>query len=431
MSQAFNVLVVGSGAREHALCWRFAKSPLCGKLYCAPGNPGIAASATCLPVPVDHLDEIVETCRRLSIDFVMIGPELPLALGLADRLRAAGFPCFGPNQNAAQLESSKGFMKDLCARMSIPTAAYARFQDAEKAKAYVRAQGAPIVIKADGLAAGKGVTVAQTLDEALGAIEDAMENKAFGDSGAEIVVEAFMQGEEASFFALTDGETILPFTTAQDHKAVFDGDKGPNTGGMGAYSPASIVTPALHDRIMKEIIEPTVRGMKEGGTPFSGVLYAGLMLTAEGPKLIEYNARFGDPETQVMLPRLKTDLLEVLYNAAQGKLAGTTLDFADTAAVCVVMASNGYPGSYQNNTVIRGVDKANAMPDTVVFHAGTAINPAGDLVSHGGRVLGVTSFAPTMVEAQQKAYAAIDQIDWPEGFCRHDIGWREIARQKK
>jgi len=423
------VLVVGSGAREHALCWSFARSPLCAKLFCAPGNPGIAAVATCLPIKAEAVDELLETAKKLEIDFVMIGPEVPLTLGLADKLRAAGIACFGPSQKAAQLEGSKGFMKDLCQHAGIPTAAYARFSDSEKAKAYVRAQGAPIVIKADGLAAGKGVTIAQTIEEACAAIDTAMCDKAFGEAGSELVIEECMVGEEASFFALTDGTHVIPFTTAQDHKAVFDGDKGPNTGGMGAYSPAPIVTPALSHRIMDEIILPTVKAMKEAGTPFSGMLYAGLMLTKEGPKLIEYNARFGDPETQVMIPRLGSDLLAALYAVSKGMADAVKLEWKDEACLCVVMAANGYPGSYQKGSVIRGTDESNALPDTVVFHAGTARNEAGDLTASGGRVLGLTSWAPTIEEAQKKAYAAVAKIDWPEGFCRKDIGWRAIGRK--
>jgi len=422
------ILVIGSGAREHALCWSFARSPLCSKLFCAPGNPGIAEIAECLPIKADAIDDLVEAASDFAIDFVMIGPEVPLTLGLADRLQAEGIPCFGPTKAAAQLEGSKGFMKDLCKRAGIPTAAYERFTDAEAAKAYVRAQGTPIVIKADGLAAGKGVTIAQTESEALTAIDAAMCDKAFGDAGNELVIEEFMVGEEASFFALTDGHTAIPFTTAQDHKAVFDGDKGPNTGGMGAYSPASIVDEAMAARIMKDIIFPTVKAMKDAGMPFLGMLYAGLMITKDGPKLIEYNARFGDPETQVMIPRLKSDLLSVLYAVSKGMTDSFTLQWKDEACLCVVMAANGYPGAYQKGTVIRGIADANALSDTIVFHAGTARDAAGELVAAGGRVLGVTSWAPSIKAAQSKAYEAVAKINWPEGFCRKDIGWRAIEK---
>ncbi len=423
------ILVVGSGGREHALCWSFAKSPLCSKLFCAPGNPGIAQLAECLPIKVDQIADLVATAKDFGIDFVMIGPELPLTLGLADALRAENIPCFGPSQKAAQLEGSKGFMKDMCKRAGIPTAAYERFTDAEKAKAYVRAQGAPIVVKADGLAAGKGVTVAQTIEEALAAIDAAMLDKAFGEAGAEIVVEECMFGEEASFFALCDGETAIPFTAAQDHKAVFDGDKGPNTGGMGAYSPAPIVDEAMSERIMREIILPTVKAMKEAGTPFMGVLYAGLMLTAQGPRLIEYNVRFGDPETQAMLPRLKTDLLALLFAVSKGVMSGFEMKWYDHACLCVVMAASGYPAAYQKGTVIRGLDEASKVEGGVVFHAGTAWNETGDIVASGGRVLGVTGWAPTIKEAQAKAYETVAKIDWPEGFCRKDIGWRAVEKE--
>ncbi|HAX92127.1 MAG TPA: phosphoribosylamine--glycine ligase [Rhodospirillaceae bacterium] len=422
------VLVVGSGGREHALCWAFAKSPLCGKLFCAPGNPGIEEVATCLPIAVENTAEIVDACKTFAIDFVMIGPEVPLALGLADALRAENIVCFGPSQAAAQLESSKGFMKDLCKKNGIPTAAYERFTDPQKAKDYVKAQRAPIVIKADGLAAGKGVTIAQTLDEAFAAIDEAMVGGAFGAAGSEIVIEEFMTGEEASFFALTDGEDALYFASAQDHKAVYDGDKGPNTGGMGAYSPAAVIDDAMRDRVLKEIIEPTVRGMKEAGTPFTGILFAGLMITATGPRLIEYNCRFGDPETQAMLPRMKSDLLTALFATAKGLLNTIELHWNDTAALCVVMAANGYPAKYEKGSVIGGLEAAAKMQDGIVFHAGTARNEAGEITANGGRVLGVTGWAPTIKEAQTKAYQTVDQIKWPEGFCRRDIGWRAVAR---
>jgi len=425
-----NVLVVGSGAREHTLCWSFSKSPLCGKLYCAPGNAGIAEAAEILPIAADKVDDIVAACKKLDIGFVMPGPEVPLVLGLVDKLREAGIPCFGPTKAAAMLEGSKGFLKDLCARAGIPTAAYKRFSDADAAKAYVKEQGAPIVVKADGLAAGKGVTVAQTVDAAIAAIEDVMVRKVFGDAGKEIVVEECLFGEEASFFALCDGESAVAFATAQDHKPVFDGDKGPNTGGMGAYSPAPIVDDAMSERIMREIINPTMREMKASGTPFTGVLYAGLMITKTGPRLIEYNVRFGDPEAQCMIPRLKSDLLSILVAASGGDVRKVPVEWHDYAALCVVMATKGYPGDYSKGSVIRGLEKAAQVPESMVFHAGTAKNAKGEYIASGGRVLGVTAWASSISAAQEKAYQVVDLIDWPEGFCRRDIGWRAVEREK-
>ena len=439
------VLVIGSGGREHALCEAIARSPLCQKLYCAPGNAGIASVAECLPIGVDKIPEILAACRTHDISFVVVGPELPLSLGLADEVRTAGIPCFGPSQAAAQLESSKGFMKDLCAQAGVPTATYKRFTDAEAARAYVRAQGAPIVVKADGLAAGKGVTVARSVEEAIAAIDDAMIGQVFGASGAKIVIEECMEGEEVSFFALSDGKTTKFFATAQDHKAVFDGEKGPNTGGMGAYSPAPIVDDAMQARIMREIIAPTVAEMQKRNCPFSGVLFAGLMMTKTGPRLIEFNARFGDPETQVVIPRLKSDLLSLLYACAKGLLDGVEIEWHDFAALTVVLAANGYPGNYKKGSVIRGLDRAATIPNTTVHHAGTLRNAAGDITSNGGRVLCVTATAATIhsdrdcsalratataiAEAQQHAYQAVDQIDWLEGFCRRDIGWRVVGKR--
>ncbi len=424
------ILVVGSGGREHALCWAISRSPLCQKLYCAPGNAGIESVAECLPIPADKIYDILAVCHLHAIDFIVIGPEVPLSLGLADELRSEGFSVFGPGKAAALIESSKGFMKDLCTCAGVPTAEYERFTDAAEAKAYAQAKGAPIVIKADGLAAGKGVTVARTLDEAFAAIDDALVKKVFGDSGESLVIEEFMEGEEVSFFALCDGEVALPFAAAQDHKTAYDGDRGPNTGGMGAYSPAPIVDAAMQDRIMREIIEPTVKTMREMGCPFTGVLFAGLMITKTGPKLIEYNVRFGDPETQVMIPRLKSDLLALLYATSKGMLDGIAIHWHDYAALCVVMAANGYPGEYKKGSVIRGLDEANAVPDAIVFHAGTDRDAQKHVVAAGGRVLGVTAVAPTIADAQNLAYQAVDQIDWPEGFCRRDIGWRAIAKMK-
>ena len=424
------VLVVGGGGREHAVCDAVVKSPLCKKLYCAPGNAGISVVAECLPIAADKVAELVAACQSYAIDFVIIGPEVPLSLGLADALHAVNIPCFGPSQAAAEIESSKGFMKDLCARAGVPTAIYKRFTEAEAARAYVREQGAPIVVKADGLAAGKGVTVARTVDEALAAIDDAMVGQVFGASGAEIVIEECMEGEEVSFFALCDGKTAKFFASAQDHKAVFDGDKGPNTGGMGAYSPAPIIDDAMEKRIMREIIDPTVVEMQKMGRPFSGVLFAGLMMTKTGPRLIEYNGRFGDPETEVMLPRLKSDLLALLYTCSKGMLDGVTIEWHDYAALTVVMAAQGYPGDYQKGSVIRGLDRAAMIPNATVHHAGTLRNTAGEITANGGRVLCVTATAATITEAQKRAYQAVDQIDWPQGFCRRDIGWRAVARDK-
>ena len=422
-----NVLLIGSGGREHALAWKLSASPLLTKLYAAPGNPGIAAEAELVPLSPDDHAAIVAFCRERAIDLVVVGPEAPLVAGLGDRLHEAGIRVFGGSAAAARLEGSKGFTKDLCARYGIPTAAYGRFSDAAEAKAYIRRQGAPIVVKADGLAAGKGVTVAMTLDEALSAI-DACFDGSFGAAGAEVVVEEFLEGEEASFFCLCDGMTALPFGSAQDHKRVGDGDTGPNTGGMGAYSPAPVMTPEMVERTMREIVEPTMRGMAEIGCPFSGVLFAGLMIGHAGPKLIEYNVRFGDPECQVLMMRLKDDILVLMRAAADGQLAHMSVRWRDEAALTVVMAANGYPGTPEKGSVIRGVDAA-AAGGAEIFHAGTALKD-GDLVAAGGRVLNVTATGRTVGEAQQKAYAAVDRIDWPGGFCRRDIGWRAVAREK-
>ncbi|RST86822.1 phosphoribosylamine--glycine ligase [Aquibium carbonis] len=421
------VLLIGSGGREHALAWKLAASPLLTKLWAAPGNPGIAREATCISLDIDDHSSIVAFCAENTVDLVVVGPEAPLVAGLADTLRAAGIAVFGPSALAAQLEGSKGFTKDLCARMSIPTAAYGRFNNAPKAKAYLRQVGAPVVVKADGLAAGKGVTVAMTLDEALDAVDACFEG-AFGGAGAEVVVEAFLEGEEVSFFCLCDGTVALPFGTAQDHKRVGDGDTGPNTGGMGAYSPAAVMTPGLVERTMREIIEPTMRGMAEAGAPFSGVLFAGLMLTKDGPQLIEYNVRFGDPECQVLMMRLKDDLLVLLKAAADGQLGHVSVRWRDEAALTVVMAAKGYPGAPQKGGVISGLDEA-ATGGVEIFHAGTA-EAEGRLVANGGRVLNVTATGRTVAQAQASVYAAIDRIDWPDGFCRRDIGWREIGREK-
>ncbi len=421
-----NVLLIGSGGREHALAWKLAASPLLGKLYAAPGNPGIAEHAELAALDIADNAAIVAFCRNRAIDLVIVGPESPLVAGLGDELRAAGIRVFGPSKEAARLEGSKGFTKDLCAGQNIPTAAYKRFDNAENAKAWVRKTGAPIVVKADGLAAGKGVTVAVSEAEALMAINDCFQG-AFGSAGAEVVIEEFLMGEEASFFCLCDGKTALPFGTAQDHKRVGDGDIGPNTGGMGAYSPAPIMTPEMTDRVMKEIIEPTMRGMAEAGAPFSGVLFAGLMITADGPKLIEYNVRFGDPECQVLMMRRKDDLLVLLAAAADGQLAHMSARWRDDAALTVVMAANGYPAAPQKGSVIRGLEQA-AAGGAVIFHAGTAMRD-GEVIANGGRVLNVTETGKTVSEARRKAYGAVDRIDWPGGFCRRDIGWRAVERE--
>jgi len=421
-----NVLLIGGGGREHALAWKLAQSPLLTRLFAAPGNPGIAECATLVDLNPSYHDAIVDFCRREKIDFVVIGPEAPLVAGLVDELDEAGILSFGPSRAAAELEGSKGFTKDLCAEFDIPTAAYGRFDNASAARAYVEALGAPIVVKADGLAAGKGVTVAMTVGEAIAAI-DACFHGAHGEAGYSVVVEEFLSGEEASFFVLSDGESILPLATAQDHKRVGDGDTGPNTGGMGAYSPAPVMTPALVEQALAGIIRPTIAGMAERGTPFRGVLYAGLMLTATGPKLIEYNVRFGDPETQALLLRLESDLLEMLLATRKGGLSGLDPRWSEDAALTVVMATKGYPGAFPKGSVIRGLTAADALPGVKVFHAGTALKD-GKLVANGGRVLNVTARGATIAEAQARAYEAVAALDWPEGFCRRDIGARALTK---
>ena len=426
------ILVVGSGGREHALCWSIAASPLCDKLLCAPGNAGIAAEAECVPINADDVPALVDFARNEGIDFVVVGPEGPLCAGLVDRLDEIGIKAFGPSAAAAQLEGSKGFMKDLCAKYDIPTAAYGRFSDAEAAKAYIREQGAPIVVKADGLAAGKGVTVAQSVDEALAAVDDALLGGRFGAAGAEVVIEEFMAGEEVSVFAICDGSHVLMLDSAQDHKAVFDGDKGPNTGGMGAYSPAPIMDDALAEAALKTIIEPTVAAMQAEGCAYKGVLYAGLMVMDSGPKLLEYNVRFGDPECQVLLTRLMSDVLPALIASADGVLDSFDLRWYDEVALTVVMASEGYPGDYEKGTEIMGIDTAMDADDAVtVFHAGTGRDEIGKLLATGGRVLNVTARGASVKEAQTRAYAAVDRIDWPKGFCRRDIGWRAVTREEQ
>jgi phosphoribosylamine--glycine ligase len=421
-----NILILGGGGREHALAWAVAKSPLAGKLFAAPGNAGIGALADCVALDPEDGAAVAAWCRGNTIDFVIVGPEAPLAAGVVDDLAAAGIPAFGPGREAARLEASKAFTKEICDACGAPTAAWARFTEAEAARAYVRSQGAPIVIKADGLAAGKGVVVAMTLAEAEAAIDD-MFSGAFGDAGAEVVIEEFMQGEEASFFVLTDGETVLPLATAQDHKRAFDGDEGPNTGGMGAYSPAPVMTPEIERRALDEIVRPCIAEMARRGTPYRGVLFAGLMITGTGPRLVEYNVRFGDPEAQVLVLRLASDLLPALIACAQGGLGKVALDWRPEPALTVVMAAEGYPGSYRKGTEIRGLEAAGAVEGVTIFHAGTKAGD-GRILANGGRVLNVCATGRDIAEARARAYAAIARIDWPQGFCRGDIAWRALER---
>jgi phosphoribosylamine--glycine ligase len=417
------VLVIGSGGREHALVWAIAASPIVDRVYCAPGNAGIAEDAECVPVAAGNTSGIIEFCRQTAVDFVVVGPEAPLVAGLVDALEAEGIAAFGPTAAAAQLEGSKSFMKDLCAREGIPTAAYRRFRDAAAAKAFIAERGAPVVVKANGLAAGKGVVVAASIAEANEAVDAALGEGRFGAAGAEIVVEEFLDGEEASFFAICDGVHLLPLTTAQDHKRVGDGDTGPNTGGMGAFSPAAIVTPEIEAEVIETIIGPTVAAMARDGRPFKGVLYAGLMLTADGPKLLEYNVRFGDPECQALMMRLKSDLVPVLLAARDGILNQVDLRWHDETALCVVMAAKGYPDAPLRGTGIRGLDAAAQDPEVKIFHAGTK-RDGNSIVADGGRVLGVTALGRSLDQARERAYDAVDKIDWPEGFCRRDIGGR-------
>ncbi len=420
-----NVLLIGSGGREHALALSLAKSPRLSKLFIAPGNPGTAQVGENAVVDVADHSAVLNFCRLMRIEFVVVGPERPLVEGLVDSLEAAGIAGFGPTRAAARLEGSKAFTKELCRRYSIPTAQFERFTDREAALNYVRARGAPVVVKADGLASGKGVIIAQSLAEAEAAIES-MFSGAFGSAGAEIVVEELLEGEEISFFALCDGSRALPFASAQDHKRVGDGDTGPNTGGMGAYSPAPVFTGDLQARVMREIVTPTICAMTAEGAPFKGALFAGLMITAEGPKLIEFNARFGDPETQAILPRLESDLLMLMQQCARGNLTADAVRLSDEIALTVVMAAEGYPGAPRKGTEIRGLEKAERMPHIIVTHAGTR-RDGKRLVADGGRVLNITAIGRDIAEAQKRAYAAVDAIDWPEGFCRRDIGWRALT----
>jgi phosphoribosylamine--glycine ligase len=419
-----NILILGGGGREHALAWAVAKSPLCERLYCAPGNGGIAAVAECVVLDPEDGAAVAEFCARKAMDFVIVGPEAPLVAGVADSLRAKGLLAFGPSKAAAELEASKGFTHEICDACGAPAAGYARFTEAEAAKAHVRAKGAPIVVKADGLAAGKGVVVAETEAQALGAIDE-MFAGAFGAAGAEVVIEEFMTGEEASFFVLTDGTTALPLATAQDHKRAYDGDTGPNTGGMGAYSPAPVMTEATQALAMERIIRPTIAEMARRGAPYQGVLYAGLMIGENGPRLVEYNVRFGDPECQALMMRLGSDLLPVLLACAEGRLAEAALDWRPDPAITVVMAAEGYPGAYEKGQEIKGLTEASADPEVEIFHAGTKAEN-GRILSNGGRVLNVTARGKTLREARDRAYAAIGKIDWPGGFHRSDIGWRAL-----
>jgi phosphoribosylamine--glycine ligase len=423
-----NILLLGSGGREHALAWKIAASPLADKLYCAPGNAGIAREAECAAFDIADHAAVIAFCRANQIDFVVVGPEAPLVAGIVDDLEAAGIKAFGPTAAAARLEGSKGFTKDLCRASGIPTAAYERFRAAAPAKDYVRKKGAPIVVKADGLAAGKGVVVAQSIAEADAAI-DMMLGGALGMAGAELVIEEFLAGEEASFFALCDGESAIALASAQDHKRVGDGDTGPNTGGMGAYSPAPAMTPQMTARTMDEIVLPTLRAMKAMGAAYKGALFAGLMITGDGPKLIEFNVRFGDPECQVLMLRLLSDLVPALIAARDGQLKNFDLRWYPDAALTVVMAAKGYPGSYRRGSAIEGLDQAAQVEGVEIFHAGTKAE-GGKILANGGRVLNVSALGRTVSEAQTRAYQAIEKIRWPEGFCRRDIGWQAVKREQ-
>lgn len=421
------VLVVGGGGREHTLCWKIAQSPLVEKIYCAPGNPGIAELAECVHIGADEIDALCDFAKAEAIDLTVVGPEVPLTMGIVDTFQAAGLDVFGPNKAAAQIEGSKGFSKDLMAKYNIPTADYQSFTDHAAAVAYIKQQGAPIVVKADGLAAGKGVIVAMSEAQAISAVDDIMLDKVFGAAGASVVIEEFMDGEEASFFAFTDGKNILPLASSQDHKRAFDGDDGPNTGGMGAYSPAPVVTAELHDVIVETIVKPTIAGMAADGCPYSGILYVGLMIKDGKPRVVEYNARFGDPEAQPLLMRMKSDIVPVLQACARGELQQDSIEWHDKAAVCVVMASGGYPASFEKGLPISGLAAAAQIDDLMVFHAGTSLKD-GQIVNHGGRVLGVTGLGNTVKLAIDKAYTGVAAIDWEKVHYRKDIGARALNR---
>lgn len=431
---SLTVLVVGAGGREHALVQAISLSPYLGTLLAAPGNVGMTSLCECIPVSAEDVDALVALSVERSVSLVVVGPEVPLVNGLVDRLAEHGIPAFGPTAKAAQLEGSKVYSKWFLQRHEIPTADFAAFQDVEPAKLYVRDVGAPIVVKAGGLAAGKGVILAKTVQEALEAIDDILVHKQFGSAGNEVVIEQMLTGEEVSFFAIVDGENALPLASAQDHKAAFDGDSGPNTGGMGAYSPAPICDDALKKRIMDTVVNPTIKGMKEEGAEFRGVLYCGMMVDNKtgAMNVLEFNVRFGDPECQVLCQRLKTDMLELLYRAAKGDLGKDdfSLEWDERSSMIVVVATNGYPGSYEKGSVIRNIDAVDAMEGVNVYHAGTAKSDGGEIVADGGRVLGVTAMGDSILQAQKAAYRAVDAIDWPEGFCRRDIGWRAIAREE-
>ena len=421
-----NILILGGGGREHALAWAVLQNPKCDRLIVAPGNAGIAQIADCAKLDIERGSAVVAFAEENAIDFVIVGPEAPLAAGVADRLRDAGVPVFGPSEAAARLEASKGFTKEICDAANAPTAGYARFTEAEPARAYIREQGAPIVVKADGLAAGKGVIVAMELDEALAAIDD-MFGGEFGAAGAEVVIEEFMEGEEASFFVLCDGETVLPIGTAQDHKRVGEGDTGPNTGGMGAYSPAPVMTDAVTQKALEEIVKPTMAEMARRGAPYQGVLYVGLMIKDGQPRLVEYNVRFGDPECQVLMMRLGAQALDLMQAAAEGRLAEMKVNWADDHAMTVVLAADGYPGAYEKGTEIRGLDGLPETSSEMCFHAGTVAQD-GKVLASGGRVLNATARGATLAEARDRAYALAEAIDWPEGFYRRDIGWRALGQ---
>ncbi len=421
------VLVIGGGGREHALVWKIAQSPLVKKVYCAPGNPGSAENGENVDIAVDDIAGLCAFAKDHKIDLTVVGPELPLTMGIVDLFKAEGLAVFGPSKAAAQLEGSKGFSKDLMAKYGIITAGYASFSERDAAVAYVQNQGAPIVVKVDGLAAGKGVILAQTEQEAIDAIDDILVKKTFGDAGDSVVIEEFLTGEEASFFAFTDGKNVLPLASAQDHKQIFDGDKGPNTGGMGAYSPAPVVTDALYKRIVAEVVQPTIDGMAAEGCPYCGILFIGLMIENDDFKVLEFNARFGDPEAQPLLMRMKSDLVPVLLDCARGELTTTELEWHDRASVCVVMAAGGYPASYAKGDVISGIDAANAIDGVRVFHAGTA-EVDGNIVTAGGRVLGVTGWGDDVASAIDKAYAATKKISWSGAQLRSDIGQKALNR---
>ncbi len=421
-----DILILGGGGREHALAWAVAHSPLAGRLYAAPGNAGMAELAECVALDPEDGGAVVAFCREHGVGFVIVGPEAPLAAGVVDALEEAAIPAFGPTAAAARIEASKAFAKEIADACGAPTAAWARFTEAGAAKEFVRDEGAPVVVKADGLAAGKGVVVAQTVAEAEAAIDD-MLGGAFGEAGASVVIEEFMAGEEASFFALTDGETVLPLASAQDHKRAHDGDEGPNTGGMGAYSPAPVMTAEIERRALEQIVRPVIAEMARRGTPYRGVLYAGLMIGGSGPRLVEFNVRFGDPEAQVLMLRLDSDLLPALMASAAGRLGEISLAWRPESAISVVMAARGYPGGYAKGTEIRGLDAAAEVEGVTVFHAGTRAED-GRILANGGRVLNVSATGRDLAEARARAYEAVERIDWPDGFCRGDIGWRALAR---